>query len=137
MRNTQIFILCFGWLVLTQANVLSAQKTATWIGGFPGQETNWACARNWSLNKVPDANCHAVIPMLLNGKKNYPVLSAPDQEVYSLVIETHAELTILPSGELNILGLSPYDKPFWNAGALFLSGKLLIPKEVPDSMAKR
>ncbi|MFN0214145.1 MAG: hypothetical protein ACKVT2_07800 [Saprospiraceae bacterium] len=139
MKNTQIFILClcFGGLFLTQANVLSAQKTAIWKGGFPGQETNWACARNWSLNKVPDGNCHALIPLLEQREKNYPILSTADQEVYSLVIEAQASLTITPSGTLSILGLSPYDKPLWNAGTLFLSGTLLLPKGMCGSIAKR
>jgi hypothetical protein len=137
MRNSQIFILCFGWLALTQVNVLRAQQTAIWKGGFPGQENNWNCPRNWNLQKVPDANCHTVIPMLLSEQKNYPVLSSPDQEVYSLVIEANAELTILPNGKIHILGLSPYDKPFWNSGTLKLSGTLQLPNLVSDSIAKR
>ncbi len=129
--------LCLGWLAITQTIELSAQKTDVWKGGFPGQETNWACARNWSLNTVPDGNCNVVIPMLMQREKNYPVLSTADQEVYSLVIEPQASLTITEAGTLSILGLSPYDKPLWNAGFLNLFGKLLLPNETPDSLAKR
>ena len=137
MKKSSLFFTALIALLLGFQSSLSAQKTATWKGGFPGQETNWACARNWSLNIVPDGNCHVVIPALLSQKKNYPVLSSTDEEVYSLVIESNAELSILPSGKLIILGLSPFDKPFWNAGTLILSGTLVFPNVGSDSIAKR
>ncbi|MBK6929787.1 MAG: hypothetical protein IPH12_02625 [Saprospirales bacterium] len=51
------------------ATLLNAQKINTWKGGFPGQETNWSCPRNWSLGTVPDWACQVVIPQQTSDRK--------------------------------------------------------------------
>jgi hypothetical protein len=78
----------------------NAQTTNTWKGGTPGQESNWACSKNWSLNRIPDAFHHVVISDVSTSTGKYPVIIKGEVEVLSLKIETGASLTLLPQARL-------------------------------------
>jgi len=111
-------------LAMAGFTILNAQKINTWKGGFPGQETSWSCPRNWSLGIVPDWASQVVIPQQSSAKKNYPVLSTRNEEIYSLVIHPGARLKIAPGGELTVSSLRPEIAPAsTNGGRLVVLGK--------------
>lgn len=67
MKATAISIALF----LSLSLALTAQSTAVWQGGKPGQPTNWNCADNWSEGRVPDEFTQVIIP---HGAHFYPVI---------------------------------------------------------------
>ena len=89
-------------ILLTQIvpQTATAQIANTWKGGTPGQETNWACSRNWSLGRIPDAFHNVVIADVSTSTGKYPVIMKGDVEVLSLKIASGAALTLLPQARL-------------------------------------
>lgn len=81
---------------------LSAQRTVTWIGGTPGQETNWFCYKNWSNSKVPDEFTDVIIANISTTTFHYPVIKSKEAKVNSISIVSQATLTIEKSGKLTI-----------------------------------
>ena len=118
MKKTLVTI---ALLLSAAATLLQAQKINTWKGGFPGQESNWSCPRNWSLGTVPDWACQVVIPQQTSDRKNYPVLTSKNEEIYSLFIQPGARLEIAPSGELTVLELDSQLTAAAGDGNLFVS----------------
>lgn len=92
--------LIFG-LVLSCTTIF-AQQTVTWIGGTPGQETNWNEARNWSNYKVPDAFSNVLIPDVSSSTFSAPVISNSVIELNSILIESNAQLSLAPDAILII-----------------------------------
>ena len=89
-------------ILLTQIvpQTAQAQIANTWKGGTPGQETNWACSRNWSLGRIPDAFHNVVIADVSTSTGKYPIIMKGDVEVLSLKIASGAALTLLPQARL-------------------------------------
>jgi hypothetical protein len=89
-------------ILLTQIvpQTAQAQIANTWKGGTPGQETNWACSKNWSLGRIPDAFHNVVISDVSTSTGKYPVIMKGDVEVLSLKIVIGASLTLLPQARL-------------------------------------
>ena len=46
-----------------------SQTFDTWKGGTPGQETNCACSRNWSLSRIPDEFNRLIIPKVFQNQQ--------------------------------------------------------------------
>jgi hypothetical protein len=107
----------------TQAN---AQKTNTWIGGTPGQTTNWNCPKNWSTYQVPDAFQTVIIPDVESNSGFYPIINETDMEVNALVLESGASLTITKKGSLKV---ETTLEQFGDAKTE-LDGKLYVPSNV-------
>ena len=116
MKNLMITItLCLVSLFIT--NEISAQNY--WMGGAPGNETNWNYAKNWSQNRIPDWTENVIIPDVSTHSGFFPVISQVIEAVPHVEIQSNAVLTVLPWGRLVIDGTSTY-----NSG-IFLNGKLI------------
>jgi hypothetical protein len=98
MSKHLIFIaLC----LLTSSSALDAQIANVWEGGFPGQETNWHCHKNWSLSRVPDVFDAVVIPDVSTTTRHYPIVSSGEEiEVQSIDIQSGAMLTLSRSARI-------------------------------------
>lgn len=77
-----------------------AQKLNYWKGGQAGRQTDWNCPRNWSLGKVPDQTCVAVIEQNFRNGSLYPVISTQVETVWYLMVLPGARLEIGPSGRI-------------------------------------
>ncbi len=73
---------------------LQAQRNTTWIGGAPGNETNWFCYKNWSNANVPDEFSNVYIGNVSSSTFHYPVIKRKDAIVHSLSIVNGGKLTI-------------------------------------------
>jgi len=102
MKTVKI-IISIVTLLVSISSSLSAQTTATWIGGTPGRTTDWNCANNWKENRVPDENSQVVIPA---DRYYYPVLVADVDPIDALLVQSGAEITLTHSANLTILGSS-------------------------------
>lgn len=80
---------------------LFTQRTVTWKGGAPGQETQWQCPKNWAGNHVPDEFSDVTIPDVSTRSMAYPVLKDMTG-INSLRVESNAVLTITPEGQLTV-----------------------------------
>ena len=83
---------------------VTAQKINTWKGGKTSHPNAWNCAQNWSLNTVPNEFHDVMIPDVSSGFNQYPVIEKEENVVRSITICSHAQLTILPSGTLSVMG---------------------------------
>ena len=88
-------------LLITLTSALSAQTTATWIGGTPGRATDWNCSSNWKENRIPDENSQVIIP---TDRLYYPVLREEVDPIDALMVQSGAEITLTHSANLTILG---------------------------------
>lgn len=92
---------------ILSCTVLIAQKDVSWIGGTPGQETNWNEARNWSTNHVPDEFSNVIIKWANSGHHAQPVIDG-EVEVLSITVQGNATLAINEQGRLIIDGEHAY-----------------------------
>jgi hypothetical protein len=121
MKNLKMsFTLCL--IAFFFASNLSAQNF--WIGGTPGNETNWNTAKNWSKNQVPDWTENVIIPNVATLSGFFPVIDQVIEAIPHIEIQSNAVLTVLPYGKLVIDGISTY-----NSG-IFLYGKLIATGEI-------
>lgn len=98
---------------------LFAQQTVTWLGGAPGNETNWNVSKNWSTNSVPDENSYVVIQYLNSGHGAQPVITG-EAHAASIQIIDRGALTIEASGTLVLDGTHVYSKGF-----VLINGELI------------
>lgn len=116
-------------LTLLIATILSttafSQTETQWIGGTPGQETEWHQAKNWSTNEVPDEETHVVIDYLNSGHNSQPTISE-NAVAASIELRSQGKLTIANNAELVIDGLDTYTEgislyggQIENAGSIF------------------
>ncbi len=103
---------------------LAAQSI--WKGGFPGQEDNWFCARNWSDNRIPDDLDNVVIPDCSTKGNHYPVISKKEARVQSLDLNSGAKLTIQSGAQLTVLGYGLPGGALLNLGNIENHGTLEI-----------
>ena len=111
-------------LTLMCAATLFAQTE--WRGGFPGRETAWLCAHNWSDQRVPDDMDNVVIPDCSTRGNFYPVIRSKTANVQSLVIESNASLKIGNGGHLKVMGYGLPNGALFNLGALENNGTLEV-----------
>lgn len=81
------------WLIASLTS-LQAQTANIWRGGFPGHETNWNHARNWSLGRIPDFFDWVIIPDVSTSTRRYPIISSGEVQVQTLEIKPGATLTL-------------------------------------------
>lgn len=120
----QLFVL----LALISSFAIAAQST--WKGGFPGQENNWFCARNWSDNQVPNNLDNVVIPDRSTSGNYYPVIAGKQAQVQSLDLHSGAQLTIEPGAQLSVLGYGLPGGALLNLGAINNHGTLEVVEPV-------
>lgn len=84
-------------------NVLSAQRNVTWLGGTPGQESNWFCDKNWSNAHVPDEFSNVYINNVSTSTFHYPVIKSKEATALSISIVSEGKLTIEKSGTLSVI----------------------------------
>ena len=76
-------------------NVLKAEWTGI-------SSSNWHDAANWSINAIPDANTHVIIPA---GTPNPCLVSLQDAAAASIQVKTGGLFNIQNNRKLNILSL--------------------------------
>lgn len=107
---------------------LSAQ--VQWRGGFPGHETEWQNARNWSTNRVPDDMDNVVIPDCSTRGCFYPVVETKTARVQSLEIHDNARLTITEGAKLTVLGYGLPGGALLNLGTVVNNGTMEVVEPV-------
>ena len=118
----RILMLCLAVCALHTA--ATAQRLNQWTGGQPGRETDWSCAENWSLGRVPDWTQDVVVADVSTRTNHYPIVRGGPFEVGSLVIPAPARLTVAADATLIVAGANSYATGLWNDGRLTLLGKL-------------
>ena len=118
-------------LLTLTSSLAFAQNTATWIGGTPGNETNWNEPRNWSNYQMPDEDTHIIIKPLNTGHFAQPVISQPS-EVASIVLYAGASLTIKHQGEVRIDGSQTYTQGILNYGGTLINEGLITLSDIQD-----
>ncbi len=91
-------------LLTLSCSILIAQKSVTWIGGTPGNETSWDEARNWSDHHVPNEFSNVFIPDVSTSSFSNPIIEDGVIELNSLTIQSTAKLTIQKMAKLIIYG---------------------------------
>jgi len=119
MKNLLIIIAVFATFSL------NAQTEITWIGGTPGQETNWNQAKNWSTNQVPDEDTWVIIKATNSGHQALPVITS-DIIIAGIEIQSNANLTIAQTGKLLIDGEMTYNYGILNVGKIINQGQVSV-----------
>ncbi len=103
-------------------SLLNAQRNVNWVGGTPGNETDWFCHKNWSNAKVPDEFTNVYIANTSSSTFQYPVIKGKEAEALSVYIVPEANLTIEKSGSLYVVNSlsQPNTKSLINRGNLIL-----------------
>ncbi|HQU59798.1 MAG: hypothetical protein KDD02_02835 [Phaeodactylibacter sp.] len=91
-------------IVLATTLSLSLNAQNIWLGGAPGQETEWNNPRNWSAFRAPGPDDLVIIPNTDSRGGFYPVINNKVEPVYFLEVQDNAHLTITQHGELIIDG---------------------------------
>jgi hypothetical protein len=96
----------------------ASEVYVAWIGGAPGQETNWHEPSNWSIGEVPDCNQAGMV-------KIYPVTYLPvvsQPAVFrDLVIAEGAVLSIAATGSLGQCPVTTEPLSLVNRGQLLFT----------------
>lgn len=111
-------------LALFSAMSLIAQ--VEWRGGFPGQENDWFCAKNWSDNRIPDDFDNVVVPDLSTRGNHFPVVKGKEARVQSLQLQSGAKIRIESGAQLTIMGYGLPGGALLNLGAIENHGTLEV-----------
>ena len=85
-----------------QVSVLVSAIARMWVGGHPGQETNWNTNSNWYDHSVPDSTDDVVISA---GSAYYPSIPASTTlSVRNLNIDSSVSIAINSGGKLKVKG---------------------------------
>ncbi len=124
MKTPIIILTSFLFVFLTNTNSIAQNY---WLGGFPGQETEWNQPRNWSENRVPDLSQDAIIiPNVSTESGYFPVLKNEVPSIASLEIQSGASLSILKEGKLSIDGIQTFNYGLLLIGDLKNAGFIKI-----------
>lgn len=126
MKTKPFFFATFCIIFLGNFTQANAQKINYWIGGTPGQTTNWSCPKNWSTYQVPDAFQTVIIPDIESNSGFYPIINEAGMEVNALVLESGASLTITKKGSLKV----ETSMEQFGGAKTELDGKLYIPSNL-------
>ena len=99
MKNLFVLI-----LTITAVTYSTAQNTVTWLGGTPGNETNWNEAKNWSNQRVPNVFSNVWISDVSTRTRALPVIEAGTVELNTLTVESLAALTVQQNAHLVVYG---------------------------------
>ena len=91
-------------LLTLTSSILVAQKSVTWIGGTPGNETSWEEPKNWSDQHVPNEFSNVYIPDVSTSTFSNPIIKNGIIELNTLEIESTAKLTIQKEASLIVYG---------------------------------
>lgn len=83
--------------------MITAQTTATWMGGTPGRAQDWNCPTNWREGRVPDEFSQVIIPA---DRHAYPVIRTVVDDIDALRVDGGSQLTLASGGQLTVLGES-------------------------------
>ena len=111
-------------LVFQSFNSVNAQNI--WIGGAPGQETEWNVAKNWSENRVPDWTQDVIIADVSTSSGYFPIIEDEVEPIAHLEIQSNAILTIHPEGKLIVDGISTFNSGITLIGEIEIDGDLDI-----------
>ncbi len=92
------------FLLLLSSTLLLAQKSITWVGGTPGNETSWDEPKNWSSHHVPNEFSNVYIPDVSTSSYSNPIIKGGIIELNSLQIESTAKLTIQKMAKVIVYG---------------------------------
>ena len=120
----QLSIVIFAMHLVPQT--ATAQIVNTWRGGTPGQETNWACSKNWSLSRVPDAFHNVIIPNVSTGSGKFPVIQSGMIELNQLDIHPCATLTVRENVRLLVNVLHCYGTCVGCSRGVWIEGEELV-----------
>ncbi len=112
--------------LMTLLASFSLTAQVEWRGGFPGRETDWQCARNWSDNRVPNNLDDVIIPDCSARGNFYPVISRQPAEVQSLLLDNQARMTIAAGAQLSVFGYDLPDGALLNLGTIENNGLLQV-----------
>jgi hypothetical protein len=96
----KIITICTILFFLTNLSSLLAQTKNIWKGGFPGHESEWNHAKNWSLGKTPDVFDRVIIPDVSASTQEYPIIKDGEVEVLSIEVQTGASLILLRTARI-------------------------------------
>lgn len=119
------------FLSMISATSVFTQNQITWVGGTPGQETDWMTAKNWDQNKIPDEFSNVIIKQNNSGHFSQPTL---DQEtvIASLELQSRAQLTIKKDGTLVIDGEAVYSEGILIYGGIIRNDGLILVQNIED-----
>jgi hypothetical protein len=101
--------------------IITAQTTATWVGGTPGKPYDWNTPYNWSEGRVPDENAQVIIP---SDRQYYPVILSDVPDIDALMIAGGAKLKLESGASLSVLGQSGRLEVLTVLGLIVNEGKL-------------
>lgn len=107
---------------------MTAQTTATWLGGKPGRPTDWNCAANWKEGKTPNEFAQVIIPA---DAEYYPVIKDEIAPIDALLVEGGSSLTIQNGSMLTVLGETGRFDGITLFGKVFNNGLLEV-ENVPS-----
>lgn len=101
MKSFQI-IYALTCIFFITSGTMTAQ--VNWVGGFPGQETNWDNPRSWSDNHVTGWDNVVLISNQSTRGDFYPVINSNIEPIAYLMIENGATLTVTNYGRTELSG---------------------------------
>jgi hypothetical protein len=119
--------------------MMSAQVSATWVGGTPGKETAWNEAKNWSNHAVPDAFTDVYVKDVSSTTFSYPVIKQGAFELNALFVEKSAKITIEDDAQLVVYGYTHGidDEICKIKGPLLVYGEILLVEPEETVAAKK
>ena len=109
---------------------LSLSAQVEWRGGFPGRETDWQCARNWSDNRVPNDLDDVMIPDCSTRGNFYPEIRSKTARVQSLTLHSQSRMTVDAGAYLTVSGYGLPGGALLNLGTLENNGTIEVAEPV-------
>jgi hypothetical protein len=114
-------IICLATFFLMHT-VITAQTTATWVGGTPGKPSDWNSPNNWKEGRIPDENAQVIIP---SDRQYYPVINCEVPDIDALLVAGGAKLKLALDASLSILGQTGRFDGLTVLGMIFNEGMLI------------
>lgn len=109
--------------------VAFSQKNNTWVGGTPGMEDNWNCAKNWSTYSVPDEFTNVIIPDVSTTTFSNPIIKEGEVQVNAIFMESDAMLTVGQDARMIVFGFAEGV----NEDNVKMEGNIFIINEVTET----
>lgn len=126
MKMRPVFLLTLMFLMTT----LSLAAQVEWRGGFPGRETDWQCARNWSSNRVPNELDHVIIPDCSTRGNFYPEIRTKTAAVQSLTLNSLAHMKVTAGANLSVVGYGLAGGALLNLGTIENNGTIEVAEPI-------
>ena len=115
-------------LLTLTSTILVAQKSVTWVGGTPGNETSWDEPKNWSDYHIPNEFSNIYIPDVSTSTFPNPTIHSGIIELNSLQVEPSAKLTIEKKAKLIVYG----NTDGFYANNFDIKGSFIVLDEIRD-----